>query len=269
MSRIAALFEGLRAESRAAFMPFITCGDPSADTTLDLMLAFDAAGVGMIELGMPFSDPLADGPVIQAASTRALSAGMTVRGTLDVLRRFRERSAVPVCLMGSYNPILHYGGEAFCADAAAAGADGLILPDLPPEEAADFEALAAGAGLNLIFLVAPTTTPERMALIASVASGFIYYVSVTGVTGGRDSLAEDISEHVNSIRKSSSLPVAVGFGTKTPQQAAQVARIADGVIVGSAIVRHIAENAGSGDLVDSTAAMVRGFVEAVRGARSG
>ena len=267
MSRIGDTFARLAGEDRAAFMPFLTCGDPSAEATLELMSAFAEAGVGLIELGMPFSDPLADGPVIQAASTRALTGGMTVAGALGVLRRFRERSAVPVCLMGSYNPALRYGAERFCADAAAAGADGLIIPDLPPEESEGFVALSDSSGLDNVFLVAPTTTPERLALIGGLSRGFIYYISITGVTGARERLAGDIREHVDLIRRRSDLPVAVGFGTKTPEQAAEVAREADGVIVGSAIVSRIAERAGAPDLVESTASFVRSFVEAVALAR--
>lgn len=268
MSRIGPAFAALREKGAKAFIPFIECGDPDADTTVQLAVEFARRGVTLIELGIPFSDPLMDGPVIQLASSRALAGGMTTRGCLEVARRIREATQVPLIFMGCYNPILRFGPEAFVGEAAAAGVDGLLVTDLPPEETGDFPRLLKEAGLDFIALAAPTTTPERLERICSVASGFIYLISVTGVTGMRDRLPEDLAANVERVKRASGLPVVVGFGTKTPEQAAAVCKVADGAVVGSAIVDFVASRLGNLDrarLVSEAGDFVESFVKAIGG----
>ena len=241
MNRIEHVFAACDARGRAAFIPFLMAGDPSAEKTAELLNALPDAGADIIELGLPFSDPMADGPVIQAAGLRALQAGMTVRGALALVRGFREHHATPLVLMGYLNPIYHYGYEAFAADAAAAGVDGIILVDLPPEEAAEIEPILQQHGIALVRLIAPTSVPGRLERLTAHASGYLYYISVTGITGAGHAPIETVALKLKEIRKATSLPVCVGFGIKTPADVKAMAPLAQGVVVGSAIVKHIHE----------------------------
>jgi len=242
VQRIAALFERLQAEGRAALMPYLTLGYPTPERSLDLVEAAIAGGADMLELGIPFSDPLADGPIIQKASFVALQQGMTVARCLEMAHELRRRGVeAPFVFMGYYNPILTYGEVAFCRECREVGIDGLIVPDLPPEEGEALESTCRQHGLALIYLLAPTSTPGRIRLLAERSQGFIYLVSVTGVTGERDGLPPDLEEFVQRVREATDKPLAVGFGIGQPKQAAQVARLADGVIVGSAFIRAAGE----------------------------
>lgn len=247
MSRIASRFAELAKANRAAFIPFVTAGDPDLETALALLQELPAAGADIIELGIPFSDPMADGPAVQASSQRALKTGMTLSKVLDIVRRFRKSdSKTPLVLMGYYNPIHAYGTARFAKDAALAGADGVITVDLPPEEDEVLRLPAEAQGLDVIRLATPTSSGARLETIAHGASGFVYYVSIAGVTGTKSFAEDDVRAAVARVRKASSLPVAVGFGIKTPEQAASIARIADAAVVGSAIVTRIAEAAATG-----------------------
>jgi tryptophan synthase alpha chain len=265
-SRLAHRFASLSAAGRKGFIAYVTAGDPSAEATLDILRALETAGTDVIELGIPFSDPLADGPTIQAASGRALAAGMTVTRVLALVRSFRETSDLPLVLFTYLNPIYVYGFERFLADAADAGADGLLILDLPPDEADRNAELIASGGLDPIRLIAPTTPPSRMARIAATGRGFVYYVSREGVTGEQSSLADTIAAQVAEIRGHTTLPIAVGFGISTPEQSAEVARHGDAVVVGSAIVRRIAENATAPDLAGRIGDFVHPLVEAAKSA---
>jgi tryptophan synthase alpha chain len=241
MSRIAGRFAELKGRNRAAFVPFITAGDPDAETSFEILRQLPDAGADLIELGMPFSDPMADGPAIQASSVRALKAGMTLAGTLKLAERFRKGDAnTPLVLMGYFNPIHAYGAERFIRDAHAAGADGLIIVDLGPEEDAPLRALAAKAGIDIVRLATPTTDNPRLATVLNGASGFLYYVSVAGVTGTKTFTNDDVSRALARIRRATQLPIAVGFGIREPAQAAAIAKFADAAVVGSAIVTRIA-----------------------------
>lgn len=240
MSRIDARFQSLKAENRAAFVTFITAGDPDLDTSLEIMKGLPKAGADIIELGMPFTDPSADGPAIDKAAQRAISAGASMTKTLAIVQSFREvDNKTPVVLMGYFNPIYAYGIDHFCADAATAGVDGLIIVDLPPEEDEEVRLPANAAGIDIIRLATPTSDDARLPTIINGASGFVYYVAVAGVTGGKSAGADEVGEAVARIRKHTALPVAVGFGIKTPDQAAGIAAHADGAVVGSAIVSMI------------------------------
>ncbi len=240
MSRIAACFEGLRAAGRTALIPFVTAGDPRPAVTVPLMRAMVAAGADLIELGVPFSDPMADGPVIQRASERALRHGVSLRRVLEMVRSFRERDAqTPVVLMGYLNPIEVMGYETFAAAAAAAGVDGVLTVDMPPEEATGYAAALAEAGLDPIFLIAPTTTDARLARIAAMARGFVYYVSLKGVTGAASLDVAAVTARLAHIRRFTSLPLGVGFGIKDARAAARIGRCADAVVVGSALLSLI------------------------------
>ncbi len=240
MSRITSTFTELKQQNRTAFMPYLVAGDPDMDTTRRLILAMERSGANLIELGIPFSDPMADGPTNQLAAERALKAGATLTNTLAMLKELRRESAIPVMLMGYYNPFFRYGLEKFCCDAAGAGADGLIIPDLQPDDADEIRPHANAVDLDTVFLVAPTSTPERLELVERESRGFVYAVSLTGVTGARDSLPPELAGFIAGARRIISLPICVGFGISTPEMAAEVAKIADGVIVGSAIVKRIA-----------------------------
>lgn len=238
IEHIRTTFAQAKAANRAAFMPYLPVGYPDLPTSLDLLQALAEAGADLIEVGVPFSDPLADGPVIQAATQQALALGVTPADCLAAVRRLRQRRvAVPLMLMGYINPILAYGVERYAADAADAGADGLIIPDLPPDEAEEVEAACQRHGLAMIYLVAPTSTTERIAQAARHSTGFIYLVSVAGITGARADLPPHLAGFVARVRALADLPLAVGFGIGTPAQAAAVAGIADGVVVGSALVK--------------------------------
>lgn len=264
-NRLDQTFARLRAEKKVAFVAYICAGDPTLDATLDIVLALERAGTDIVELGLPFSDPLADGLVNQLAAQRALQAGATTRGVLELVRRIRERSQIPIVLYVYLNNLYAYGFNRFHEDAAAAGVDGLLLLDLPPDEAkVNEELLGDRHGLKHITLIAPTTPPERRRLLGRTGEGFVYYVSREGVTGERDDLPAGLAENVAQIKEASSLPVCVGFGISTPEQAAQVARVADGVVVGSAIVKRIAEYGQEPDLADRIAAFVEPLAKAVK-----
>ena len=243
MSRIADRFEALKAEGRGGLVTFVTAGDPDLDTSREILFGLAAAGADLIELGMPFSDPMADGPAIQAGSLRALKGGMTLKKTLALVAEFRKRdNETPVVLMGYYNPIYIYGTDAFTAAAKAAGGDGLIIVDLPPEEVHEIEGPARAAGIDIIYLTAPTSDDARLPVVVARASGFVYYVSITGITGTRSAAIGDIQSAVERIRRHTDLPIGVGFGIKTPEQAAEIASVANAAVVGSALVDIIAAN---------------------------
>lgn len=243
-------------------MPYFMAGYPTLEASLEAILAAEEAGADLIELGMAFSDPLADGPVIQAAATHALENGATTEAVFDLLKRIRERSEIPVALMTYYNLVFRYGHERFAKAAAEMGADGVIIPDLPPEEATEWMKAAEEAGLATIFLVAPTSTPERIAMAAAASTGFVYCVSLTGVTGERAALPANLVDLVDSVKAVTDKPVAVGFGISTPMQASEVGRIADGVIIGSALVRLLGE---SGNAVKER---VTGYISSIKNALS-
>jgi len=244
MSRIAEKFKTLGTNGEKALIAFITAGDPDLSVTRECILEMERSGADIIELGVPFSDPMADGPTIQKSSERALAAGTTLPKILEMVAAVRKQSRIPIVLMGYFNPILQYGIDAFVADAAAAGVDGVLLVDLPPEEAGEFRNATVRGGIDLISLLTPTSDENRISRVAPLGSGFIYYVSVTGVTGVRQSVADSLAGQVERIRKRISLPIAVGFGISDPSQAASVARVADAVVVGSAIVRLFEEHQG-------------------------
>ncbi|HQT59725.1 MULTISPECIES: tryptophan synthase subunit alpha [unclassified Acidiphilium] len=241
MSRIADTFARLRDEGRAGLIPFVEAFDPDRETSATLLAGMAARGADLIEIGMPFTDPMADGPTIQQAGRRALRAGATLAGTLGLVRDFRAANdTVPLILMGYLNPILSYGVERFTADAAAAGVDGMIVVDLPTEEADLLLPHLRQHRIDLIRLVAPTTTDERLPVVLNDSSGFVYYVSITGITGTRTASAEDLARDIPRVRKATDLPIAVGFGVRTPAQAATVARFADAAVVASALIDKLA-----------------------------
>lgn len=268
MSRIAARFAKLRKEGRAGLVSFVTSGDPDPATSQKILDGLPKAGADLIELGMPFSDPMADGPAIQASSLRALGHGATLLTTLDMVRRFRTGdNETPLVLMGYFNPIYAMGVEKFCAAAAGAGVDGLIVVDLPPEEVGELAGPARQHGIDFIFLTAPTTDDARLPVVLSSASGFVYYVSVTGITGTSSARADSVASAIARLRRHTDLPLAVGFGIKTPEQAAEIARLADAVVVGSAIVQKVADGLNKANLADDVLAFVRGLGDGVRDAR--
>jgi tryptophan synthase alpha chain len=273
MSRIAKKFAQVKKEGRAAFVPFITAGDPDTETSFAILEKLPAVGADIIEIGAPFSDPMADGPAIQASSLRALRAGASMKRTLAMVTRFRQGDAeTPIVLMGYYNPIHAYGPEAFIRDAAKAGVDGLITVDLGPEEDARLRALANDAGIDIIRLATPTTDDARLPNVLEGASGFLYYVSIAGVTGTKSFSSSDVRGAVARIRSHTSLPCAVGFGIKTPEQAADIARFADAAVVGSAIVSQIAEGVNAKKsreaLVEDTLSFCSSLAKAVRHTRA-
>jgi len=243
MSRISKRFAALRDAGRAAFIPYISAGDPDAETSAAILAGLPAAGADVIELGMPFTDPMADGPAVQAAGLRALKAGGSMKMTFDLVRGFRANDRdTPIVLMGYCNPVHAYGAAAFAADAAAAGADGVIIVDLPPEESDEFGPSLKKAGIDLIRLSTPTTSNARLPAVLHGASGFLYYVSIAGVTGTKDFNLDDVEREVGRIKRQTELPVGVGFGIKTREQAASIARFADAAVVGSAIVARIGDH---------------------------
>lgn len=269
--RIKARFDALKAENRAGLVTFVTAGDPNAETFADILAALPEAGADIIEVGMPFTDPMADGPAIEAADLRALAAGMTLPKVIELVRGFRAKDdATPIVLMGYFNPIFAYGVERFVKDAREAGVDGLIVVDVPPEEDDELGAPARAAGLHMVRLATPTTDEARLPAVVNGASGFIYYVSVAGITGGAAGDVKAVGAAAERIRAACGLPVAVGFGIRTPEQAAAMAREADGVVVGSAIVSLIGEAAARGDsnIAEQAATLVRSLAEAVRTARA-
>ncbi|MCZ8187174.1 MAG: tryptophan synthase subunit alpha [Beijerinckiaceae bacterium] len=270
-TRITTRFAENAASGRATFVTFITAGDPDPATSLQIMQALPKAGADVIELGMPFSDPMADGPAVQWSSMRALKAGMTLKGTLELVRQFRAGdSGTPIVLMGYYNPIYVYGVERFLADARAAGVDGLIVVDLPPEEDAELCVPAMKAGLNFIRLATPTTDDKRLPAVLANTSGFVYYVSITGITGTATPDFSKVAEAVARIKRHTDLPVAVGFGVKAPEHAAAIAPGADGVVVGSALVELIRTSLDSeGKATEKTVSAVTGLVSSLAAAVRG
>lgn len=263
-NRIDKRFAELKQQAQAAFVAYICAGDPDMDRCLEIMHALERAGVDIIELGVPFSDPMADGIVNQMAAHRALEAGATVKGVLELIRQFRKSSELPVVLFTYLNPIYTYGFEPFLKDASAAGADGILLLDLPPDEMSHHAELKVAPGLRQIRLIAPTTPPARLPQLAAMSEGFIYYVSREGVTGAQTTLSESIAENVAAIRVHATVPIVVGFGISTPEQAAAVARSSDGVVVGSAIVRQIETYGTASDLIERVEAFVKPLVAAAK-----
>lgn len=241
LNRIETTFKKLKAENKKAFIPYIMAGDPDLEKTTEHAMLLTECGADIIELGVPFSDPLADGPTIQRAAERALKAGVTLKKIIPFIKKLRQRTQVPIVLMTYYNPVFKYGEDAFIKDSVDAGIDGVIIPDLPPEEGKDFIKLSSDANFSAIFLIAPTSTKERIKRIVSSSSGFVYYVSLTGITGSRLALEETFRSHIAAVKKSTK-PVAVGFGVSTPEDAKRISQIADGVIVGSAIVKKFYEH---------------------------
>lgn len=266
--RLGATFTRLHDKGEKALIAYLMAGDPGLAETEQLVVALEQAGADIIELGVPFSDPIADGPVIQQAAERALKSGTSLRKILDSVKSLRQRTEIPIVLMLYYNSIHAMGYEKFCTAAKAAGVDGLIVPDMPPDEADPLKGPADAAGLPLIFLLAPTSTPSRRRLVAEESHGFVYYVSLTGITGAKLSNVTDIQQNVQKLKKVSASPVAVGFGVATPEDAAQVSKMADGVIVGSAIVKRIASYQQDPAMVGHVAEFVRSLktamAEAVR-----
>ena len=270
-ARIDARFAALKAEGRAGFVAYVMAGDPTRDQALEILRGLPAAGADIIELGFPFSDPMAEGPPIQRAALRGLKAGLTLKGTLELARAFREGEAdTPVILMGYLNPIETYGYGAFARDAAASGVDGVIVVDCPPEEAGPLSDALDAARVSLIRLATPTSDDARLKVIAERTSGFVYYVSVAGVTGVKEAQALSVAPAVARVRAASGLPVAVGFGVKTPERAAEIARVADAVVAGSVLVDEVAAALAANEPAPARVlARVRSLAEAVRGARVG
>ncbi|WP_455245920.1 tryptophan synthase subunit alpha [Petrachloros mirabilis] len=262
-SRIDNTFTRLRERKEAALIAYLMTGDPTLADTEQLVLELEGAGADIIELGVPFSDPIADGPVIQEAAERALKSGTSLRKILPMVRQLRLKTQIPLILMAYYNNIHAFGPDRFCREAVAAGIDGLIVPDMPPEEAGPLKGSAAESGLQLIFLLAPTSTAERRTVVARQSQGFVYYVSLTGITGARLKDVVDVGKNVERIRKVSKTPIAVGFGVATPEDAASVAAVADGVIVGSAIVKRIAAHQQEPGMIGQVAGFVRSLKTAM------
>jgi len=249
MNRIEQKFAQLKSNNKKAFIAFITAGDPDLQTTEELVLGFEQNGVDIVELGVPFSDPLADGKTIQAASQRALANGVTSEKVFNLVQKLRQKTQIPIALMMYYNPIFHYGDAKFVAKAKACGVDGLIIPDLPPEEAGVLKRAAVENEITTVFFMAPTTTVQRMRLISDYSTGFIYFVSLTGVTGVRTVLPSAVTKQIKLAKTVTDKPVCIGFGISNPTQVREMAKQADGVIVGSAIINEIDANKGKPDLV--------------------
>ena len=264
MSRLEATFGRLKAKGGKALITYIMAGDPSLQDTEQLVVELERAGADVIELGVPFSDPIADGPVIQQAADRALRSGTSLRRILASVAHVRSVTQIPIVLMAYYNTIHAFGAADFCREAVKAGVDGLIVPDMPPDEAGPLQRPAREAGLSLIFLLAPTSTSARRSFVAKQCEGFLYYVSLTGITGAQLRDVVDVGDNVGKIRKQSPVPIAVGFGVATPADAARVAAVADGVIVGSALVRRIHESAQDPDMVEKVGAFTRSLKAAMQ-----
>ena len=263
MSRIEKKFSALQARGEKALICYLTAGDPDLEKTREIILGMEAAGVDCVEIGVPFSDPTADGPIIQAASQRALKNGATLAGILAMIEDLRKSTEIPIVLFGYYNPILSYGTERFAARAKEAGVDGILVVDLPPEEASELRQYTDPQGISFISLIAPTTSTERVKQIAAHATGFLYYISITGVTGTAKPQVEEVKRDVERIRRVTALPLAIGFGISTPQQVAEFAPYADGIVVGSALVKLIEENSNRGDLVAVVSQYAREMKQAI------
>jgi tryptophan synthase alpha chain len=264
MSAIERKFAELQRRGEAALIPFVTAGDPNLATTLKILRALEKSGADCIELGIPFSDPTADGPTIQRSSERALRNGISLSRIFQLVRQFRRTSEVPIVLFGYFNPIFHYGVQNFCRTASRAGANGILCVDLPPEESAELKRWTDAEGLDLIFLLSPTSGPDRVKLVAERGRGFIYYVSVTGVTGARQTLDDQLRSQVARLRRATSLPVGVGFGISTPEQAAWIASFADAAVVGSALVERIEKAKGGAEKARRAGAFVFKLKRAMR-----
>ncbi|HWR57861.1 MAG TPA: tryptophan synthase subunit alpha [Thermodesulfovibrionales bacterium] len=245
MNRIEKVFRKLKAENKKAFIPYVMAGDPSLERTAEIVLMLEKCGADIVELGVPFTDPVADGPTIQRASENALKAGVTLRGVMRFVKELRQRTLIPILLMTYYNPVFKYGEEAFVQDAVAAGVDGVIIPDLPPDEAGLLIPIARKAKFATVFLLAPTSTEDRITKVVKASSGFIYYVSMIGITGSRLMLDGSLRESLGAVRRITGKPVAVGFGVSNHEEARLVSEFADGVIVGSAIVKRTNESTES------------------------
>ena len=269
MSRLQSRFAELKQQNRAALVTFVTGGDPNYDTSLAILKGLPAAGADVIELGMPFTDPMADGPAIQLANIRALDNGQDLAKTLQMVREFREGEQVtPLVLMGYFNPIHKYGVARFIAEAKDAGVDGLIVVDLPPEHNADLCDPAQAAGLDFIRLTTPTTDNKRLPKVLNGSSGFVYYVSVAGVTGAGSATLDHVEQAVTRLRRHTDLPLCIGFGIRTPEHAATIARLAEGVVVGSALIDQIANASSDEQAVDGVLSLCAALAEGVRGARA-
>ena len=265
MGRLSKCFEGLRERGECALIAFLTAGDPDLETTEAALLAMVEAGADVIEIGVPFSDPIGEGPVIQRASERSLAAGVTLRKILELVRGLREKVDTPLVLMGYANPVFAMGAENFARAAAEVGVDGVIVADLPPEAGKEVYAACRDAGVDPILLAAPTTTPERLKLLVNETGGFLYYVSLTGVTGIRNELAQGIEEAVAQVRSLGDVPVCVGFGISNPEQAREVSAYADGVVIGSAIVKRIEDAASPADAVEDVREYIGELKKVLRG----
>ncbi|MEC9005396.1 MAG: tryptophan synthase subunit alpha [Nitrospirota bacterium] len=263
-NRITQTFEGLRQRAEKALIPYIMAGDPSLADTESLVLALEQAGADLIELGVPFSDPIADGPIIQKAAERALLSGTSLRRILDTVKTLRAKTQIPLILMAYYNTIMAMGEETFCQEAVAAGVDGIIVPDMPPEEADTLQQAAQAHGPCLIYLLAPTATTIRKTEVIRRTQGFIYYVSITGITGARLQGLADVEKNVRALQKKSKKPIAVGFGIATPEDAKHMASFADGVIVGSALVKKIAEYQQDPSLIQHVSTFIQQLKSAIR-----
>lgn len=264
MNRIDSTFRALRREGRCALLPFLTAGDPDLDTTRRLMRTAVDCGADLLEIGVPFSDPIADGPVLQKSIEAALTAGSSLPRVLEMIAGFRAESQVPVILYGYYNPIFRYGVERFAQDAARAGVDAVLVVDLPPEEVDELYPYIRRAGLHFIFLLAPTSGPDRITKVLKRASGFVYYVSLTGVTGSSAISIDAVRLAVDGLRQHTKLPIGVGFGISTPDQAAAVSQFADAAVVGSALMRVVDAARGSDHVIEDVAAFIRGIKAAMR-----
>ena len=268
MSRLQSRFAELKQQNRAALVTFVTAGDPDYASSLEILKGLPAAGADVIELGMPFTDPMADGPAIQLANIRALAAKQNLPKTLQMVREFRATdSRIPLVLMGYYNPIFAYGVERFIADAKEAGVDGLIIVDLPPEHNDELCDPAQAAGIDFIRLTTPTTDDQRLPTVLNGSSGFVYYVSVAGVTGAGAATMDHVEQAVARLRRHTDLPLCIGFGIRTPEHAAEVARRADGVVVGSALVDQVAKAESPAQAIDGVLSLCAQLAEGVRGAR--
>ncbi len=263
MNRLDKTFKELALKKEKALVGFVTAGDPSAERSMEIIKAMDLAGLDVLELGVPFSDPTADGPVIQRASQRALAEGMTLEGVITMTAELRKSSEIPVVIFSYYNPLLAYGLERFFVDAVAAGVDGVLVVDLPPEESNEMTDLWSGDALHLIRLIAPTTSAQRVARISSSAGGFVYMITRTGVTGGGTLDGIEIGDHVRDVRAACSMPVCLGFGISTPAQAAELAPVADGIVVGSAFEQIIEDNLDAEDLPQLIAGKVAALKAAI------
>lgn len=263
MGRIGDKFKSLRAKNEKALIVYLTAGDPSMEATKRLILGMEDAGVDILEIGVPFSDPTADGPVIQAASQRSLKAGTTLKGVLELVANIRRTSQIPIVLFGYFNPIFAYGVEKFARTASEAGVDAVLVVDLPPEEAGELRVYSDDAGLDFISLIAPTSGQDRMKTILKTATGFLYYISITGVTGTAAPKIEDIAREVGKIRKLTQMPIAVGFGISNAKQAQEIGTVADGIVIGSAVIKLIDENRNNSELISIVSDYTREIKEAL------